>query len=567
MIKTILSKFKQWSKTIFRQEVLFYYFIAVLILPNILLSITESLTFTERVCNVLLPLGCYYLIASSTRRLGLSIWILCPISILAGFQIVLLDIYGRSVIASDMFLNFVTTDANESTELLGNIFKILIAVVIMYVVPIVIATVLLVKKKRLDDSFIKKNRNIAIGTVVTGLSLLCISCVSSKTYSVKYDLYPINAFYNMYEAGVRYNKLSNYQSTSRDFKFNSKSSHTTKNREIYVVVLGETSRATNWELCGYNRQTNPLLKKVDNLVVFDSVLTESNITHKCVPMLLSSASAADYDNIYKQKSLITAFKEAGFKTAYFSNQAHTRTLIDFFGLEADECVYTRDKASNYNPYDMEFVENVRRIINEGAEKQLIVLHAYGSHYDYVGRYPKEYAHFLPDGPSSPNKEFLPLLVNAYDNSIRYTDAVLNEIISVLKSEVDAYSSLMYVSDHGEDLFDDGRNEIFHSSTIPSYYQIHVPMIVWVSDNYKMAYPHILTSLKSNAHKQISSSASFFHTVLNVAGIESTYRDDSYSVANDAFIERERLYLNEHYEGVSLLSIDMREADCNILKKF
>ena len=85
MMKTILDKLKQWSEIIFRKEVLFYYFIAVLLLPNILLSITESLSIIERVCNVLLPLGCYYLIASSTRRLGLSIWILCPISILAGF--------------------------------------------------------------------------------------------------------------------------------------------------------------------------------------------------------------------------------------------------------------------------------------------------------------------------------------------------------------------------------------------------------------------------------------------------------------------------------------------------
>ena len=567
MMKTILDKLKQWSEIIFRKEVLFYYFIAVLLLPNILLSITESLSFIERVCNVLLPLGCYYLIVSSTRRLGLSIWILCPISILAGFQIVLLDIYGRSVIASDMFLNFVTTDANESTELLGNIFKILIAVVVMYVLPIVIATVLLIKKLKLDNSFIKKNRNVAIGIFLSGLSLLGVCSLSSNTYSIKNDLYPINAFYNMYEAFVRYNKLNNYQTTSKDFTFKSTSSHEIKNREIYVVVLGETSRATNWELCGYNRSTNPLLKKVENLVVFDSVLTESNITHKCVPMLLSSASAIDYDNIYKQKSLITAFKEAGFKTAYFSNQAHTQTLIDFFGLEADECVYTRDKAPNYNPYDMEFVDNVKRIIKEGADKQLIVLHAYGSHYDYVGRYPKEYAYFLPDGPSNPNKEYLPLLVNAYDNSIRYTDAVLNEIISVLKSEENTYSSLMYVSDHGEDLFDDGRNEIFHSSTIPSYYQIHVPMLVWVSNSYKMAFPNILESLKSNAHKQISSSASFFHTVLNIAGIETAYRNDSYSVANDAFTERERLYLDEHYQGVPLLSIDMREEDCELLKKF
>ena len=132
---------------------------------------------------------------------------------------------------------------------------------------------------------------------------------------------------------------------------------------------------------------------------------------------------------------------------------------------------------------------------------------------------------------------------------------------------DAHISLMYVSDHGEDLFDEGGDVIFHSSTTPSYYQLHVPMLVWMSQSFQDAYPQVVSSLKTNAHTQISSSASFFHTVLNVAGIESIYRDDSYSLASKSFIERPRLYLDEHYKGVPLLDIDMRERDRDKFSKF
>ena len=559
---------KLWFGVAMRQEVLFYVFLIVLMLPNVLLAITEPLTLLERVCSIVFPLSCYYLIFSLSRRFGWSIWLMCPMSLLAGFQVVLLYIYGKSVVATDMFLNMVTTDANESQELLSSIITILSVVVFLYVTPMILATIWLIKKQKLKKQFVRQNRNISIAVAFIGVSLLGLCYAFSDAYSVKTGVYPINACYNMYKAVSRHDMLQNYKETSRDFKFNATSSHSAQQREIYVVVLGETSRACNWELYGYERETNPLLKKVDDLIVFDNVLTESNITHKTVPMLISSASAVDYDKIYSQKSLITAFKEAGFKTAFFSNQSHTETLVDFFALEADRYEYLRDRSneSGYNPLDDEFVKLVQDVVNEGAMKQLIVLHTYGSHFNYSARYPSEMAYFKPDTPNTPKKEFLPQLRNAYDNTIRYTDKMLYDVVNMLDNVENAHTSLFYVSDHGEELFDDEREVIFHSSTIPSYYQLHVPMVMWMSPEYREAYPDILHTLKSNRTEQVSSSASFFHSILYVAGIETTYRDDTYSLASKSFIERERVYLNDHYQGVPLKTIDMRDADHALIEK-
>ncbi len=573
MIRKIFYKalyiIRLWLDVLMRQEVLFYVVLSVLMIPNVILAVTEPLTPLERVSSVVFPLSCYYLIFTLSRRLGWSIWLLCPMSLLAGFQVVLLYIYGKSVVATDMFLNMVTTDAKESKELLGSIVMILSVVVVLYITPLVLATVSLVKKKKLKRSFLRQNRSIAFAVSFVGVSLLWLCYAASDAYSVKTGVYPINACYNMYKAVSRHDMLKNYNETSEDFKFNASSSHSAQQREIYVVVIGETARACNWELYGYNRATNPMLKQVKDLVVFDSVLTESNITHKTVPMLISSASAVDYDKIYYQKSLITAFKEAGFKTAFFSNQAHTEALIDKFALEADEIEYLKDRSNdiNFNPLDSELVKLTQQIVNEGANKQLIVLHTYGSHYNYASRYPKDMAYFKPDYPVAPQKEFLPKLRNAYDNSIRYTDKVLYDLITMLDGVENAHTSLLYVSDHGEELFDDDREVIFHSSTMPSYYQVHVPMIVWLSQSYREAYPNIQASLIANSHEQVSSSASFFHTILNVAGIETTYRDDSYSVASKAYVERPRTYLNDHYVAVPLLSLDMSYNNIKMLSNF
>ena len=228
MIKRILNKIKCWFDVAMRQEVLFYVFLIVLMLPNFLLAITEPLSPLERICSIVFPLSCYYLIFSLSRRLGWSVWLLCPMSLLAGFQVVLLYIYGKSVVATDMFLNMVTTDANESKELLSSIITILAVAVFLYVTPMILATISLIKKQKLKKRFVRQNRNIAIAVAFIGVSLLGLCYAVSDAYSVKTGVYPINACYNMYKAVSRHDMLQNYKNTSSDFKYNASSSHSAK---------------------------------------------------------------------------------------------------------------------------------------------------------------------------------------------------------------------------------------------------------------------------------------------------------------------------------------------------
>ena len=110
----------------------------------------------------------------------------------------------------------------------------------------------------------------------------------------------------------------------------------------------------------------------------------------------------------------------------------------------------RPVIANYNPSDDELLELVATELAKNAPKQFIVLHTYGSHFNYRERYPSENAFFLPDFPVDAEVKYKDNLVNAYDNSIRYTDDFLARLIGMLQ-EQNTDAAMLYSSDHGEDI--------------------------------------------------------------------------------------------------------------------
>ena len=157
------------------------------------------------------------------------------------------------------------------------------------------------------------------------------------------------------------------------------------------------------------------------------------------------------------------------------------------------------------------------------------------------------------------------LVNAYDNSIRYTDGFLSRLIHMLeKQQIDA--AMLYTSDHGEDIFDDSRHLFLHASPVPSYYQLHVPFLIWMSDDYRETYPERWNTAIENKDKNVSSSSSFFPTMLSLGGIETPYRDDSQAVTALHYVLKPRVYLNDHNDPRPLDDLSMKKQDFQMLEK-
>ena len=562
-----MKHFKEFIQWCCEPQRLFVLFIVVLAIPNVALFFTEQqMTLWARICNVILPVSVYWLIMTLERKPGKTIWILFPFVFFAAFQLVLLYLFGRSIIAVDMFLNLTTTNSGEVMELLDNLLPAVIGVFVVYIPALVLGGFSWARGNQLEYSFIRSQRKYALAGIVAGVLLTVICYATQRDYQVKIEMYPANVCYNLVLAAERAGETAGYAETSRDFTFNASAAHDKDSREVYVLVIGETARACNFGLYGYERNTTPLLDKMEGLVTFTDVLTQSNTTHKSVPMLLSAASAEDYDCLYRQKGIITAFKEAGFHTAFFSNQLPNHSFIDFLGMEADDWKFIKkDTPKGANISDDELLFLVEKELKAGHQKLFIVLHAYGSHFNYKERYPESMSVFKPDNLTDAKYENKEYLMNAYDNTIRYTDGFLASLITLLQ-KTNSFSAMLYTSDHGEDIFDDSRRLFLHASPVPSYYQIHVPFLLWMSDSYRDHYPSLWENTISNKQKNISSSASFFHTMLELGGVTTPYRNDSLSVVNVLFTEKPRVYLNDHNEARSLNEIGMGEEDFEMLQQ-
>ncbi|WP_253952352.1 phosphoethanolamine transferase [Xylanibacter muris] len=530
--------------------------ILTLIIPNISLYFTEKMGILPATANIVLPAGLYMIIFSLSEKIGRTVWLTFILFFFAAFQLVLLYLFGSGVIAVDMFLNLVTTNPGEAFELLDNLIPAVAGVFILYLPVLITGGVAWKKnwtlKPRDNCSFIIKTRHRAAELTAAGVILTGMSYMFVPSYSVLTDLYPVNVFYNLWLAIERTWQTEHYNKTSAAFTFNAVSEHPADSAEVYIMVIGETARAHNFSLYGYKRDTNPYLETVSGTVAFSNALTQSNTTHKSVPMLLSAVSAEDYNDIYSQKGIITAFKEAGFHTVFISNQRPNHSFIDIFGKEAHEYTFIKEKAgSNTDSIsDTDILPLIDDILEGKRKKELIILHTYGSHFNYIERYPRSMAYYTPDSPTEAKPKNKQALMNAYDNTIRFTDYLLHLIITRLERH-GALSALLYASDHGENIFDDARNLFLHASPSPSEYELSVPFIIWMSPEYIDSYPSVYTNAKANSHKHVATSASVFHTMLHISGISSPLRRDSLAVTSRSYTPKPYRYLSDHNTPIIL----------------
>ena len=545
-----------------KQKATYYLFLFVLTLPNLVLSTTEQLTWGGRIAGVAMPLAVYWLLLSLSRKTGRTMIMMLPVLFLGAFQMVLTYLYGRGPIAVDMWLNLVTTNSGEVGELLSQLLPAIVWVVVIYIPTLALAATLWARKRHAPDTFVKKQRLPAL--CATTAALLYTATLTALTpYSPTNDMFPLNAVCNFGMAFGRQTVSVRYKESSKDFKYYAKCSFADNEAETLVLVIGETSRADNWQLYGYSRKTNPLLTQTKGLTVFTDYMSQSNTTHKSVPILLSLAEADNYDILYHTKGIMQAFREAGYHTVYLSNQQRNHSFIDFLGEQADDCLFLRDSHPN-NAYDTDLlVPLAQKLARQKGKRTFIVLHTYGSHFSYADRYPDDMREFQSDQYDGAKRQYRPQLINAYDNSICQTDLLLRRIIEQLTAHGGS-AAMVYTSDHGEDIFDDARHLFLHASPFPSFWQLHVPLIVWTSPTYRQRHDAITSALDANRHKAAESN-SVFHTLLTMGGVTTSYRNDSLSLASPTYTSHRRLFIDDHNQPRTYREC-MTEEDLKLMEE-
>ena len=340
-----------------------------------------------------------------------------------------------------------------------------------------------------------------------------------------------------------YNELQKLQVQAaklKDFRFGATAPPSIGLRQIYVLVIGESSRRDHWSLFGYDRPTNPELAEVSNLVLLPRMITPWPTSRLAIPVMLTRKPAADLDLYFAEPSILRVYSEVGFLTYWFSNQLAVGQHDFSISATAYEAAHVRffNPAGWTDPgtYDEVLLPALQRSITESSQNLFIVLHTMGSHGKYGFRYPEKFDRYQPSLKHPGNAPYNQLLLNSYDNSILYTDHILAAVIRILSS-TDAATALFYSSDHGEDIPNATCNLSGHGN--PSHSNFIIPALFWYSKTYAHLFPHNVEMIRENATRRLTTE-NIFETLVDLAGINLPAPNHTRSMFRSELHEQTRL---------------------------
>lgn len=327
----------------------------------------------------------------------------------------------------------------------------------------------------------------------------------------------INKLLNVYKSDL---KLEDYD------KFNFKYNATSHEPLIVVLVIGEALRSDKLGVNDYDRDTTEHMRDIQNLFSFKDVISCSTTTAVSLPCMLTNESQDTWIDKFKtgaytpKYSVAKVFGDVGFDTKWLSSANKDYGMYiskDFHGTQSVllSNELRRQFLSKRDDFgDLLLVDALDVNVKKNT---MLVLGTMGSHRDYYSRYPKDMAKYKPDIGSS-----IEAINNAYDNTVVYFDQFIFELTNKLK---DKNALMIYISDHGESL---GENGVFlHGAavdTAPKEQRL-VPMIAWMSDKFIENNPEKYKNIKNwaglNARSKTQIRHDFvFHSLLDCSGIKS-----------------------------------------------
>lgn len=409
------------------------------------------------------------------------------------------------MIDKTMIGNILNTSFEESSSFFS--INLVIYVILLGIIP----SILIVKAKIVRIKF----KKFIVHIVLTLIFLLSFAYINSTNW--------LWIDKNSKTLGAMVMPWSYVVNTSRFYIHKSKENEkeillpnaTIKNTEksISVLVIGESARSKNFSLYGYEKETNPLLSKMNNVYAYkaNSCATYTTAGVKCI---LEHKQTNDLYEILPNYLFRNDIEVIWRTTNWGEPPVHVKNYLKRGDLEKLSNTYKSD-------FDEVLLNGLKeQILASKKDKILIVLHTSTSHGPtYNKKYPEKFNKFTPVCESVElAKCTQEELLNAYNNTIVYTDYILSTLINELK-QLETYNSAMfYVSDHGESL---GENNLYMHGlpvSIAPKEQLEIPFIVWLSNNSKQ--------LKDT---KVASQHNVFHSILDFLAIESPIYDENMSI--------------------------------------
>lgn len=451
--------------------------------------------------------------------------LLALVLVLAASASYFVDVYGV-LIDKVMIRNVLETDATESVELFTG--RMLLQVGVFGILPALLLLSMPVTLKSWRSEL--RDRGIALMLTIAGVGVVAgffyqdHASLLRNHRELRHMLVPVNFIAGLgSHVGDKFQPTLPYTRVGMDAK--RVVSAANQKPVLVVFVLGETARAANFSLGGYPRPTNPALSRVKDLIYFPEVTSCGTSTAISVPCLFSDMGRAGFDaeEARARDNLIDIALRAGLEVQWYGNNTDCKGVCRSVPeRRVDRAQHPQACIEDRPCLDGALFDDFFRSLSDIRRDRFTVIHTLGSHGPgYHLRYPAEFEQFKPacrevDFEKCSTEE----IINAYDNTLLYDDHLLAKTIDQLTAISDRVDvAMLYVSDHGESL---GENGLFLHAlpyAIAPETQTHVPMIFWASPGFVQRVAVEPNCARERSRATVSHDH-IFHTLLDLLEIQS-----------------------------------------------
>ncbi len=483
------------------------------------------------VCGVLVLLvAAYYVLLAVCAVRGL----MKPVLIAALLVGAVVAYYiGRYNIVFDvtMMSNVLNTDRHEAFELIDA--GLLAAVFVGGVIPGAFVVIARVKQRSWGRALGVRVITVAVATIVATAALLSVFQDVAPLMRTRHEVRHLLTPFNLFSAGVR-SLWGNFSAATAQpdppvAVSRSAAAASAIRPTFLVLVVGETARAANFSLNGYERDTNPELSKLD-VINFSRTRACGTSTEVSLPCMFSPFGRRAYDQarIARHESFLQQASRAGVRVVWRDNQSGCKGVCAGIEVQRFDQLELPGVCASGRCFDEVMLRDFDTLTRGPGGDVLLVLHQIGNHGPaYFRRYPPQFKHFEPacETDALHNCTHQEIL-NAYDNALRYTDHFLAQLVALLQTQRERYDvALIYVSDHGESLGEKGLYLHGMPYAIAPKEQLEVPMVWWLSPEFAQHRNIDIDCLRSLA-RGATSHDHLFHSITGVLGVQTPDRDET-----------------------------------------
>ncbi|MFK4050355.1 phosphoethanolamine transferase [Acinetobacter venetianus] len=462
-------------------------------------------------------------------------WTAKPIAIalvfIGGFASYAVSTLGV-LITSDQVQNLMQTDMAEARDTWS--WHLVVWTLGMTVLPIIAILMVKLKSEPIVGQLLKKVIASVVSLAMVGGLLFVFYVDFAAIFRENRDLKGMISPQNMIASFASYYKKKapkeNLPLVTYGEDATMQKTDASKLPKLMVLVVGETARAENFSLNGYSKNTNPKLSKQD-IINFSQVSSCGTATAVSVPCMFSGMPREDYDESLAnhREGLLDIAKRAGYQVTWIDNNSGCKGTCDrveeFKIPELIQKKWCKDEEC----FDDILIDSLKAYLatipKDDTRPHLVVLHQMGSHGPaYYKRVPPQYKVFKPTCDTNAIQGCSrDELLNSYDNTLLYTDYVLDSLIETLKTATQYETGLWYLSDHGESTGESGMYLHGAPYAIAPSQQTHVPMLMWFSDTWKQQAQKQMSCLSQQRQKELSQD-NLFPTMLSLLDVKTKVID-------------------------------------------